>query len=44
MTLFEFIKSKENLADSLTKGLVGRLFQDTSRGIGLKVKEMSYLR
>ena len=32
----EFVRSENNLADSLTKGLTRQLVYDTSRGMGLK--------
>ena len=36
----DFVKSKDNIADPLTKGLNGELVEKSSKGIGLKpVKE-----
>ena len=35
----EFVKSEENLANPLTKGLTKQLVYDTSKGMGLKLIE-----
>ena len=32
----KYVRSKRNLADSLTKGLIRRIVLETSRGMGLK--------